>query len=87
MLFTVVQFLPLDEEFAAKTELCKKADNEESGAENDTDGDNDDEVGEFLTSLLSVKWNNTRVNQNLYSYYQHKYRCALINIITPPPEA
>jgi hypothetical protein len=86
MVFTVVQYMPLDEELLHKTELTKKTASEEAGSEKDSDVDGDDELNGFMASFVSVEWNNFAIKQNIYSYYSHKYRCALINIITPPPE-
>jgi hypothetical protein len=85
MVNTIVQFIPLEEEIVNKTELSKKADTSED-AEGDTDTDGDDETSEFLTSFVALHWSNFEIKQHLYSYYAHKQRCALVNIITPPPE-
>lgn len=94
MLFTVTQYLPINEDLAQKTDFLKKSGENEDGPENEneTDSESSDNDGRNESSDFIYSYANFSINsfsQTIrHSYHSElNYRCSLNNIITPPPEA
>jgi hypothetical protein len=87
ILFTVVRYVPLDEERAHKTELVKKNPGE-TGEESTEDGDPDldDDENEFLNAPEIFEWSDLYIDPYLYNYTSHKYLCSYVDKITQPPK-